>query len=64
MKKQQLPLSEEDYRRMMIESIQKNFSECISGCDSIELEDTGIIKVPKKGKKGDGKLHPLPKRKK
>ena len=48
----------------MILSIQKNFSECASGVQEIELEGTGIIKVPPQGVKGDGKLHPLlPKRK-
>ena len=44
----------------IILSIQKNFSDCVSGVQEIELEGTGIIKVPPQGVKGDGKLHPLP----
>lgn len=46
----------------MILAIQKNFSDCVAGVQEIELEGTGIIKVPPQGQQGDGILHPLPPR--
>ena len=48
----------------MILSIQKNFSDCVSGVQEVELEDVGVINIPPKGKKGDGVIHPIPPKRK